>query len=116
MMRFVAKSKLHGLRLTETNLNYEGSITLDPELLAAADILPGERVQIVNLSSGARIETYVIEGQTGSGACALNGPAARTGEVGDMVHVIAYALADAADDIRGLPRTVHVDEENRLRQ
>jgi len=114
MMRFVAKSKLHGLRITETDLNYEGSITLDAELLAAADILVGERVQIVNLSNGARIETYAIEGQAGSGVCALNGPAARTGEVGDMVHVISYALADAAEDIRGLPRTVHVDGENRL--
>ena len=110
MMRFVAKSKLHGLRITETNLNYKGSITLDPELLAAADILPGERVQIVNLSTGARSETYVIEGQAGSGVCALNGPAARTGEVGDMAHVMAYALANADEDIRGLPRTVHVDE------
>lgn len=116
MMRIVARSKLHGLRITETNLNYSGSLTLDTHLLAAADIVPGERVQIVNANNGSRIETYAIEGPAGSGACVLNGPAARMGEVGDVIHVIVYGIAGPDEDTCDLPRTVYVDEENRVRQ
>lgn len=116
MMRIVARAKLHGLRVTETNLNYGGSLTLDADLLAAADIRPGERVQIVNLNNGSRVETYVIEGEAGFGSCVLNGPAARMGEVGDVIHVIVYGIAGADEDTRGLPRAVQVDEQNRVRQ
>ena len=113
MMRIVAKSKLHGLHVTDANLHYGGSLTLDPDLMAAADIVPGERVQVVNLSNGSRIETYAIEGTRGSGECVLNGPAALRGEVGDVVHVISYALVEVDEDTRGLPKSVTVDERNR---
>jgi len=113
MMRTLAKSKLHGLRVTATELHYGGSLTLDADLLAAADLVPGERVQVVNLSNGNRLETYVIEGPAGSGACILNGPAALRGDPGDVVHVISYALYADGDDTRGLPKSVMVDESNR---
>jgi aspartate 1-decarboxylase len=113
MLRIVAKSKLHGLHVTGADLHYGGSLTLDPDLMAAADLVPGERVQVVNLNNGNRLETYVIEGTAGSGECVLNGPAALRGSVGDVVHVISYALLDGDADTRGLPRTVTVDERNR---
>ncbi len=116
MLRFMAKSKIHGLRITDKNLAYGGSITLDPELMVAADLVPGERVQVVNLSNGSRAETYVIAGEAGSGACALNGPAARLGEVGDMVHVICYALMSDDELTPDLPSVVSVDDRNRLKQ
>jgi aspartate 1-decarboxylase len=115
MMRIVARAKLHGLRITDTQLNYGGSLTLDADLMAAADILAGERAQIVSLSNGSRIETYAIEGEAGSGVCVPNGPAARMGEVGDTVHVIVYGIAEAGEETRGLPRTIQVDEHNRVR-
>ena len=113
MLRIIAKSKLHRLRVTDTNLAYGGSLTLDRALMEAADIVPGERVQIVNLNTGGRIETYVIEGAAGSGDCVLNGPAARCGAIGDTIHVISYALMEADVDTRGLPRSVVVGEGNR---
>jgi aspartate 1-decarboxylase len=113
MMRTLAKSKLHGLRVTDADLHYGGSLTLDADLMAAADLVPGERVQVVNLDNGNRLETYVIEGPAGSGACVLNGPAALRGARGDLVHVISYALYGAEDDIRGLPKSIAVDESNR---
>jgi aspartate 1-decarboxylase len=115
MLRVMARAKLHGLRITDKQLAYGGSLTLDPELMAAADLLPGERVQIVNLANGSRIETYVIEGERGSGQVVLNGPAARAGEVGDVVHVICYAFLSESEITPGLPRAVLVDEQNRPR-
>ncbi len=113
MMRFVAKSKVHGLRVTDTVLHYSGSLTLDAELMASADMVSGERVQIVNINNGSRVETYLIEGEAGSGVCALNGPAARSGEVGDPVHVISYCMMDADEDTTDMPKAVHVDDKNR---
>ena len=107
------KSKIHKARVTQSDLHYEGSLTLDAELMSAADMVPGERVQIVNLNNGSRIETYLIEGEVGSGVCALNGPAARSGAVGDPVHVISYCLLEAGEDTRNMPLTVHVSEDNR---
>jgi aspartate 1-decarboxylase len=115
MLRMVARAKIHGLRITGKDLSYGGSLTLDRGLLAAADIAPGERVQIVNLSNGSRIETYVIEGEAGSGMVVLNGPAARAGEVGDTVHVICYSLMADDELSPGLPRVVNVDPQNRAR-
>jgi aspartate 1-decarboxylase len=112
MLRMVAKSKIHGLRVTDKNLAYGGSLTLDAHLLAAADLVCGERVQVVNLANGSRVETYVIEGEAGSGMVVLNGPAARSGEVGDVVHVICYALMADDELARGLPCVVSVDEGN----
>ena len=113
MMRTVARSKLRGLRITQTDLQYEGSLTLGSAPMAAADIVPGERIQVVNLNNGTRLETYVIEGRPDSGECVLNGPAARLGVVGDVVHVISYALVDVGEDTRGLPRSIRVDDRNR---
>lgn len=113
MKRIVAKSKLHGLRVTDTNLHYEGSLTLDPELMHAADLIPGERVQVVNLNNGQRLETYLIKGKFGSGECVLNGPAALRGNVGDIVHVISYAVLDSCDDVQDMPKTILIGEGNR---
>lgn len=114
MLRSMAKSKIHGATITETELYYTGSITVPADLMAAADILPGELVQIVNLANGARLETYVIEGQAGDGIICLNGPAARTAMVGDQIHIISYALYNEEDLRSYRIRTVKVDRDNQL--
>ena len=110
----VLKSKIHRARLTGTELEYEGSITIDAALMHAAGMLPGEQVHVLNLSNGSRIVTYVIEAPANSGTVLLNGPAARTGQVGDQVIVLSYCeLSD--EEVRAFrPRVVLVDEENRL--
>lgn len=113
MFRTMCKSKLHRLTVTEANLNYNGSITLDRDLLAAADILPYERVQVVNVSNGARLETYAIEGEAGSGVVCLNGAAARRAAVGDIVIVMSYAQYSDEELATFQPRVIHVDARNR---
>ena len=113
MMRIMLKSKLHRLTVTETNINYEGSITVDKSLIRAADILPGERVQVVNLNNGERFETYVIEG--GSGVVCLNGAAARLAAPGDKVIVIAYAMVEEVDAQKSKPKIILVDERNKMK-
>lgn len=113
MMRTMLKSKLHRLAVTETNVNYEGSITIDKKLLKAADILPGERVQVVNLNNGERFETYAIEG--GSGTVCLNGAAARLAMPGDKVIVIAYGLVEESEVKGSSSKIVLVDERNRIK-
>ncbi|HEY0680297.1 MAG TPA: aspartate 1-decarboxylase [Chitinophagaceae bacterium] len=90
----VLKSKIHRAVITEANLNYVGSLTLDEDLMDAANMIENEKVQIVNVNNGSRIETYIIKGKRGSGICCLNGPAARRGSVGDIVIVISYATMD----------------------
>lgn len=90
----VLKSKIHRVTVTEADLNYIGSITIDPILMEAANMIEGEKVQIVNINNGERIETYIITGQRGSGAICLNGPAARRVAVGDIVIIISYATMD----------------------
>ena len=90
----VLKSKVHRVVITEANLNYIGSLTLDEDLMDAANMIANEKVQVVNVNNGARIETYLITGKRGSGICCLNGPAARIGAVGDIVIVISYARMD----------------------
>src|SRR5690349_13410435 len=87
----VLKSKVHRAVITEANLNYVGSLTLDEDLLEAANMIANEKVQVVNVNNGSRIETYIIKGKRGSGVCCLNGPAARQGAVGDVVIIISYA-------------------------
>lgn len=87
----VLKSKVHRAVITEANLNYVGSLTLDEDLMDAANMIENEKVQIVNVNNGTRIETYLIKGKRGSGVCCLNGPAARQGAVGDIVIIISYA-------------------------
>ncbi len=90
----VLKSKLHRVTVTEANLNYVGSITIDEELMEAANIIPGEKVQVVDVNNGERLETYVIRGERGSGKICLNGPAARKVAVGDIAIIISYASMD----------------------
>lgn len=106
------KSKLHQMKVTEANLHYEGSITIDKELLDEAGILPYEKVQVVNITNGARLETYTIPGEAGSRVCCLNGAAARKTQVGDRVIIISYAemTPEEAEDFK--PRVVIVDENN----
>lgn len=90
----IFKSKIHRVVITEANLNYVGSITIDQDLMEAANIIENEKVQVVNINNGERLETYVIKGKRGSGVCCLNGPAARKAVVGDIVVIIAYAIMD----------------------
>ena len=106
------KSKLHQMKVTEANLHYEGSITIDKELLDQAGILPYEKVQVVNITNGARLETYTIPGEKGSRVCCLNGAAARKTQVGDRIIVIAYAEMTPEEAQEYKPRVVIVDENN----
>lgn len=106
------KAKLHRLRVTEADLYYEGSITIDQELLEAAGILPYEKVQVVNVNNGARLETYTIPDEAGSRTVCLNGPAARLAAPGDQVIVIAYADMTPEEASDHHPRVVLVDEHN----
>ncbi|MFW5947783.1 MAG: aspartate 1-decarboxylase [Gemmatimonadota bacterium] len=115
MRRIMCKSKIHRATVTDANLAYEGSITLDPALMEAADLLEYEKVQVVNIENGARFETYVIEGEEGSGDVVLNGAAARLVQPGDRVIIMAYAGFDEAELEGFEPRVVLVDERNRAR-
>ena len=114
MRRTMCKSKIHRGILTGADLHYEGSLTLDRDLMEAADILPYEKVQVVNVNNGARLETYVIEGERGSGTIQLNGAAARLGAAGDHVIVISYADYDESELEGFEPKLVFVDEKNRI--
>jgi len=113
--RFVLKSKLHRARLTGTELDYEGSITIDRALPDVADMLPGEQVHVLNLNNGSRIVTYVIESPPNSGTVLLHGPAARMGQVGDRIIVLSYC--ELSDEEAGSfqPRVLIVDGANRPR-
>lgn len=106
------KSKLHQMKVTEANLHYEGSITIDRELLDEAGILPYEKVQVVNITNGSRLETYTIPGDAGTRVCCLNGAAARLTQVGDRIIVIAYAEMTPEEAREHKPRVVIVDENN----
>ncbi|HLR33115.1 MAG TPA: aspartate 1-decarboxylase, partial [Fodinibius sp.] len=106
------KSKLHQLEVTEANLHYEGSITIDQELLDKAGILPFEKVQVVNITNGARLETYTIAGEAGSRICCLNGAAARKTQVGDRIIVISYAEMSSEEARNHKPKVLIVDEHN----
>jgi aspartate 1-decarboxylase len=110
----VLKSKIHRAVITEANLNYVGSLTLDEDLMNAANIIENEKVQIVNVNNGERIETYVIKGKRGSGICCLNGPAARRGQVGDIVVIISYASMDFEEAKKFKPHLVFPKEGNKL--
>jgi aspartate 1-decarboxylase len=114
MNRTMLKSKIHRARVTDCDLHYVGSITLDPLLLEAADILPHEQVAVVDIDNGARFETYAIAGERGSGDVKLNGAAARLVHRGDKVIVISYASYTAAELDGYLPRVVHVDAHNEI--
>ena len=114
MLRVMCSSKIHGATVTQTELQYEGSITIPADLMEAADLLPGERVQVLNLNNGSRIETYVIEGPAGSGNVCLNGPAAREAYLGDAIHILSYAMMDEQEAHACRMKVVHVDENNHL--
>ncbi|MGH7483538.1 MAG: aspartate 1-decarboxylase [Longimicrobiales bacterium] len=114
MNRFMCKSKIHRATVTDANLHYEGSITLDPDLIEAADLREFEQVQIVNLNNGARFETYTIVGRRGSGDVVLNGAAARLVQPGDQIIVISYAAYGEAELVDFRPRLVFVDAANRV--
>lgn len=114
MLLIIHKSKIHRARITEANLNYVGSITIDQDLMEAANLYEGEKVQIVNNNNGERIETYVIPGERGSGVVCLNGAAARRAEVGDIVIIISYALMTPEEAKDFSPTVVFPDEQNRL--
>lgn len=108
------KSKIHRATVTQADLHYVGSLTVDAELMEAADLLPGEQVHVVDINNGARLETYVIEGPGGSGVIGINGAAARLVHPGDLVIIISYASLDDAEARAFAPRVVHVDEGNRV--
>jgi aspartate 1-decarboxylase len=110
----MCKSKIHRATLTGADLHYEGSLTLDRDLMDAADILPFEKVQVVNVNNGSRLETYVIEGERGSGTIQLNGAAARLGAAGDHVIVISYADYEEQELENFAPKLVFVDAQNRI--
>jgi aspartate 1-decarboxylase len=114
MMIQVLKSKLHCVRVTEANLNYMGSITIDEDLLDAANMIAGEKVQIVDNNNGERFETYIIKGERGSGCICLNGAAARKVQVGDVVIIISYAQMDFEEAKTFKPTVVFPKEGNKL--
>lgn len=115
MRRTLCKSKIHRATVTDANLEYEGSITLDPVLMEAADLVEYERVQVVDINNGSRLETYVMRGQRGRGDVVLNGAAARLVQVGDRVIIMSYADYDETELKDFQPRIVLVDEANRIR-
>lgn len=115
MQRTMFKSKIHRATVTHADLHYVGSITIDADLLDAADILPGELVSIVDVTNGARLETYTIAGERGSGVIGINGAAAHLVNVGDLVIIMTYASMTNAEARAYKPAVVHVDENNAIR-
>lgn len=115
MLRTMFKSKIHRATVTQADLHYVGSVTIDADLLDAADLLPGELVHIVDITNGARLETYTIEGERGSGVIGINGAAAHLVHPGDKVIIISYAQVEDAEARTLRPKVVHVDgEDNRI--
>ncbi|MGA4721885.1 aspartate 1-decarboxylase [Fictibacillus nanhaiensis] len=114
MFREMHKSKIHRAVVTEANLNYVGSITIDQDILDASDILENEKVQIVNVTNGARLETYVISGPRGTGTICLNGAAARLVQPGDIVIIISYAIMNEEEVQNHEPKVVLVNENNQI--
>ncbi len=114
MLLTLLKSKIHRAVVTEADLNYTGSLTIDADLMDAADMYPYEKVQVLNVNNGARFETYIIEGERGSGVMCLNGPAARQGQKGDIIIALTYVQVEA-EKARGYrAKTVFVDDHNRI--
>jgi len=110
----ILKSKIHRIKITEANLHYVGSLTLDEDLMDAVNMIEHEKIQVVNVNNGARIETYLIKGKRGSGVCCLNGPAARLGAVGDIVIVISYATMDFEKARQFKPWIVFPNDDNKI--
>jgi len=114
MLRIFCKSKINGLKVTEAQLYYQGSITIDANILKAADIAEGEKVEVLNLNNGSRIETYALEGEKGSGVVCLNGPAARSGCVGDPLIVLCYCFVEDKEVKSQKLKVIHVEKENKI--
>ncbi len=114
MLRCVLRAKIHRAKVTDSNINYDGSLTVDEALLEAAGIRPYEQVRVSNLNNGERFETYVIPGERNSGIICLNGPTARKGEVGDFIIIFAYSFF-TEEELEGFtPKIIKVDENNRI--
>jgi aspartate 1-decarboxylase len=113
-MRAMLKSKIHRARVTWVNLDYEGSITIDKSLMQASDLLPFERVEVLNINNGARFSTYVIEGEADSGVIGINGAAARLVAKGDIVIILSYCQVPDDEALAVAPNMVYVDDNNRL--
>lgn len=114
MFIHVLKSKIHRVKITQAELHYVGSITIDEDLMDAASLIEGEKVQIVNVNNGERLETYVIKGERGSGMICMNGPAARKVQVGDVVIIISYAMMSQDEARAYKPSVIFPDESNQL--
>jgi aspartate 1-decarboxylase len=114
MMRIMMKSKIHRATVIQADLHYVGSITIDADLMDAADLIEGEQVAIVDVTNGARLETYVIPGERGSGVIGINGAAARLVDAGDLVIIISYGLVPDSEARAIEPKVVHVDDKNRI--
>lgn len=115
MLRTILKSKIHRAGVTETNLYYEGSITIDADLIKAADLIEGEKVEVFNLNNGSRLETYVIKGAPSSGVICLNGAAARGACVGDELIIVSYVLVEDKEAKNIKPKIIKVNERNQLK-
>jgi aspartate 1-decarboxylase len=114
MLVNMCKSKIHRATVTDANLNYEGSITIDKHLMDAANILPFERVQVLNINTGERAETYVIEGESDSGTICCNGALARMVEIGDLLIIVAYGLMEEQEAKKIVPKVVYVNKQNQI--
>ena len=114
MLKTVVSAKLQNLTITDKKLYYSGSIQIDSRLLEKSGIIVGEKVQVVNLYNGQRFETYVIPGKPGSGIIGLRGPAARLGEIGDIITVIAYGMVDSTEGARIKPKIINVKNGNKI--
>ena len=114
MYRQVLKAKIHRATVTDAHVDYEGSITIDEELLKAADIVPSEKVLIANLNNGSRIESYAIPGEAGSGIVCMNGGAAKHAQKGDLVIIMTFAVLTDEELERHQPRIIYVDKQNRI--
>ena len=116
MLRSMLKSKIHKATVTEADLNYEGSLTIDSHLMESADLLPFEQIMVYNISNGSRFDTYVIEGKRGSGSICLNGAAARKGSPGDLIIIASYCLYSEDETAKGKSILVWVDAKNKLKE
>ncbi|MBU1062479.1 MAG: aspartate 1-decarboxylase [Candidatus Omnitrophica bacterium] len=114
MFRTMLKSKIQKAKVTQTNLEYSGSISIDPDILEASDIIPNEKVQVVNLNNSSRIETYAIPGKRGSGMIGMNGGAARHAVAGDKLLIMSYVITETKDAIGHKPKIIALDDNNKI--
>jgi aspartate 1-decarboxylase len=115
MLITILKAKISDAKVTQAELYYEGSISIDKEILEAVDIIPGEKVEVLNINNGSRIETYAIEAKAGSGVVCLNGPAARSGCVGDKLIIVNYAFVEKNEAEKYKAKIVHLDDQNKIK-